>query len=66
MSFWVNEDRPVNRALVHQSGGRCRIPQDKDKKDGQWHGPFESKEDAVRVAHELGRKMARDCLRCRP
>ena len=66
MSFWVNEDRPTNRSLVHRSDGPCGIPQDKNKSHGQWHGPFEFKEDAVRVAHRSARKTARDCLRCRP
>ena len=64
-SFWVNEDKPGNSALVHRSGGRCGMPRAKKTKDGQWHGPFESKEEAVRVAERLGRKVAKDCLRCK-
>lgn len=42
------------------------MPRAKNTKDGQWHGPFESKEEAMSVAHESGRKVARDCRRCRP
>ena len=65
-AFWVNEDKPDNRALVHRSGGPCAPPRAKNAEDGQWHGPFESKEEAVRVAQGLDRKTARDCLRCKP
>ena len=58
------EGTKMGRWFTGQMGG-AESP-NKNKSDGQWHGPFEPKEDAVRVAHELGRKMAKDCLRCRP
>ena len=65
MAFYVNEDKPDNLATVHRNDGRCRVPQAKREADGQWHGPFDSKEEALVVARETHRPV-RECRRCGP
>ena len=64
-AFYINEDKPTNLATLHQNGGPCAVPRRKRAKDGQWHGPFRSKEGALRVAHEVGRHVI-ECQRCSP
>ncbi len=64
-AFYVNEDRPTRSATVHQAGGPCPVPQRKRARDGQWHGPFRSKEGALRVARDVGRDV-HECQRCHP
>ena len=65
MAFYVNEDKPDNLATVHQNDGPCRVPQAKREADGQWYGPFDSKEEAMLVARETYRPI-RECRRCGP
>ncbi len=60
-SYYVNEDKPTNRAIVHRDDGPCEVPRPKLERDGKWHGPFDTKDEALRVARGTGRKDAREC-----
>ena len=70
MRYWVYEDDPTNRAIVHKDWCRfCnygyglrgrRLP------DNRWHGPFESVEDAFAKARSTGRRENRGCKICAP
>ena len=64
MAFYVNEDKPDNLATVHQNQGPCHVPQPKQAKDGRWHGPFDSKDESLRVARETHRPV-KECGRCK-
>ena len=72
MAWWVYENwRAVTggKARVHRgSCGYCNDgegfqPQDSGK-NGKWHGPFDSKEQAFEYAKSLGRKTTDFCYRC--
>ena len=64
-AFYVNDDKPDNLATVHQDQGPCRVPQPKKGADGRWHGPFDSRGEALRVASEI-RRPVKECRRCKP
>jgi hypothetical protein len=63
MNYWVNEDKPTNKATIHK-GTRCG-PQEKNPRDGQWH-PAEDKASAYSIARDTGRAVVRECLVCKP
>ena len=65
MTYWVNEDKPDNLATVHRNKGPCRVPQHKRETDGRWHGPFDSKDESLRVARET-LHPTKECGRCKP
>ena len=65
MAFYANEDKPDNLATVHQNEGPCRVPQAKRETDGRWHGPFDSNDEALRVARETHRPV-KECRQCNP
>ena len=69
-SYWVYEDRPTNRVRIHKAAckfcndGRglhgSRLP------DNEWHGPFETLENATDKALETGRSDIGGCGSCLP
>ena len=65
LSFYVNEDRPTNRATVHVKV--CPWAQVRTKKpgDGRWHGPFPTTGEALDTAQGTG-LIARLCGKCKP
>ena len=64
MALYVNEDRPENTATVHRTEGSCRGPRSKQKRDGRWHGPLDTKAEALRVAYRTSRLTKRECQIC--
>ena len=72
MSYWVYENYPTNRALVHE--GNCRFCNEgrgargrgRSTANGQWHGPFLNLEAAIVHANRTGRDFAGECQRCCP
>ena len=65
-SYYVNEDKPTNRAIVHRDDGPCEVPRPKLERDGKWYGPCDTKDEALRAARNTGRKIARECQICKP
>ncbi len=63
--YHVNEDYPTNRATVHDTS-TCSHAQIRRKKPetGQWHGPFESYDEARRFARNTGRRDIKSCPDC--
>ena len=65
--YWVNEDRPLNSATVHNES-RCPYPgtkiRQKNPRDGEWHGPFGTYGAAREYANNTNRKNIKDCDAC--
>ena len=64
--YHVNEeDYPLNSATVHDTS-TCSHAQIRKKKteDGQWHGPFDTFEEARRRARQTGRVNVKNCSDC--
>ena len=66
MAFWVNEDKPLNKATVHRDDCSSGVPRRKLERDGRWHGPFDSKDAASSTARRTGRRTVAECLVCEP
>ena len=66
MSYYVNEDKGDNSAIVHRDDGPCEVPREKQPRNGSWQGPFSTKGEALGVAENTGRKDARGCKTCKP
>ena len=67
MAFYVNEDKPTSKAIVHRDDGPCEVPRPKLERDGKWHGPFDDKDVALRVAlDETKCREVRECKVCGP
>ncbi len=69
MAYRVSEDVPSNVARVHRvykfvPNSGCH-PQENQLGGVRWHGPYDSKEQAVAVAYDTGLHVLR-CARCRP
>ena len=64
MPYWVNEDRPTNRAIIHRDDCPHGAPQYKKPEDGKWHGPYATLREAKRVAYGTGRSIVRGCETC--
>ncbi len=67
MAFYVNEDRPTSKAIIHQDNNRCQVPREKQPQDGRWHGPFSTKDEAIRIGlEETNCRQVRECNKCKP
>lgn len=66
MSFYVNEDRPTNQATVHRALCIMARVRTKDPRDGQWHGPFKTTDEALDAAEGRGLVFTRICRICNP
>ena len=67
MAFFVNEDKPTSKAIIHRDGGPCEVPRPKLEQDGRWYGPFDSESEAIRVAlDETNCRDVRECKVCKP
>ena len=66
MGYSVNLDKPDSRATVHtfDEAGSCP-PQIKQPADGDWLGPFATREEAMEAAQKTGRQV-HCCQRCNP
>ena len=64
MAFWVNEDNPTERAIVHRD--TCSYAKERDKlpENGQWLGPYETVTEALDIAATLGQRTTRRCQHC--
>ena len=72
MRYWVYEDKSGDsHAFVHketcshcnygEGRGQGRIPG-----ESEWHGPYDTIEEAKQKARETGRKEKRGCGHCLP
>ena len=66
MPFYVNEDRPTNRTTVHRNMCIKARTRAKNPRDGRWHGPFPTSDEALDVAEEIGLVFVRICRICNP
>ena len=70
MGYWVYENFPNNKAMVHMdSCGFCNYGEGvrgRSPGTGEWHGPFESGEEASAKAWATGRSDVRGCKFCAP
>ena len=64
-SYYVNEDKPTNRATVHRDGCPYAATRSKSKQNGGWYGPFDTKDEALLVARNTGRKDVREDPYCK-
>lgn len=72
MEYWVYENYPTNKAVVHM--GPCSCCQcgqgasraNKGTRNGKWHGPFGNVGDARSAARNTRRRDVHDCGRCTP
>lgn len=64
-SYYVNEDKPTNRATVHRDDCPYADSRSKSKQNGGWYGPFDSNDEALRVARGTGRATVRECPFCK-
>lgn len=66
MSYVVNVDHPTNSALAHKAD--CyyhkRYRGEKSVRDGAWHGPFDTCEEALAFARSTGKRDARLAIGC--
>lgn len=65
-SYYVNEDKPTNRATVHRDDCLHAVDRSKSKQNGGWYGPFDTKDEALRVARNTGRRDVREDPTCKP
>ena len=63
-AYFINEDLPNNRAVVHREP--CGFARARDKKQGtgQWHGPYDSFNEAFSKAKSLGRANCTSHQQC--
>lgn len=69
MAYYVNEDKPTSKAIIHRDDGRCEmpIPREKQPQDGRWHGPLATKDEAIHIAlEETNCREVRECGKCKP
>ena len=73
MSFYIYENWTAERkAVIHQeSCSHCNMGQGCHKnihgdKNGRWHGPFESYQNALNFANNLRDRRVRSCGHCEP
>ena len=60
MVYYVNEDKGDNAATIHRDGCSYAMERDKKKQNGEWHGPFTSKDEALEVAQNTGRRDVKE------
>lgn len=63
MNYWVNEDKPDTKVTVHKDSCPHGVNLPKQPKDGCWHGPFDTKEEATPVARAIGLNY-HECKKC--
>ena len=69
MTYWVYENWTIDKAVSHQAdcsfcnNGRGVHP-DAGTRNGEWHGPFRSREEAATFAGSTGRRVIRPCVHC--
>ena len=56
MAYHVNEDKPTNKATVHTVGCSHTPKQVKKPQNGKWHGPFNTKGEALETARNTDRR----------
>lgn len=64
--YWVNNDIPTNRAIIHSDSCpylRNGIP-DKNPADGGWYGPIPNERVAWGIALACERREMRSCMTC--
>ena len=70
MRYWVYENDPTNKAMVHEeSCGFCNYGEGVRRSgldNGRWHGPLATIEDAFTRARGTGRRDVRGCAICAP
>ena len=66
MVYHVNEDKPTNTARVHKDGFSCTRKREKKLENGRWYGPLNSKDEALEVARNTGRRKVKKCKVCKP
>lgn len=65
MGYVVNEDKPTNSARIHdESCGYYSHRRPKNPRDGGWHGPFETKNEAFAEAWATGRSDVKAAACC--
>ena len=64
--YYVNEDKPTNRATIHRDDCLYAANRSKSKQNGGWYGPFDTKDEALRVARNTGRRDVREDPTCKP
>lgn len=69
MQYYVFEDDPTNKAIVHK--GSCRFCNEGkgihgivDSPNCRWHGPFDTVEAAEGAMIKTGRRGQRKCQKC--
>ena len=66
MAFWVNEDKGNNSAITHRDDCPHGAPNCKKEQNGRWYGPYDTENEAMQVARNTGRKIAKVCTKCKP
>lgn len=69
VQYWVYENWTHEKAMIHE--GRCSYCNDgrgihggSGNRNGRWHGPFGSRNEAERKAAATGRQLVRACKSC--
>ncbi len=69
MTYHVYENWTINKAIVHE--GRCPyckhgrgIHRTDRGRNGQWHGPYETRDEALQHARATERRDVRACKFC--
>ncbi len=64
MAYYANEDKPTNRVTIHIDA--CIWAQERSKalKDGQWLGPFQTRDEATSAAKSTERRVVGPCEHC--
>lgn len=71
MTFYVYENWTHDRARIHRAScGYCNdgrgTQASSSERNGKWHGPYESRDLALRVAGNLRREDTKVCGTCGP
>ena len=64
MAYYVNEDKPTSKTIIHRDDDCCEVPREKQLQDGRWHGPFNTKDETMSVALDTSRGVAKECGIC--
>ena len=71
MTYWVYENYPTNKAVVHRATcSYCKnglgLHKVGNVTSGKWHGPYSDAASARDKANRTGRADVRDCKVCSP
>ena len=66
MMFYINEDRTMNRTMLHR--GSCAQARNRLQCEptGVWHGPYETAIEGLDAAIKLGKGTNNVCPTCQP